>query len=235
MSRALTFNDVILTPIIHQNRFWIRSAELARALGYSDTRKIAQLYERNADEFTSEMTQVIELSGVPKMSTPENLKYKARIFSLRGCHLLAMFARTPVAKEFRRWVLDVLDTLTKDSLEAQARRYALASECAWRQGYDEGRASALPDLLAAERAARKEAASAMLALKPRQRVLLKKALRYTAMGLSSREISKLLDCAHREAGQLLSTARKNGLLPLAVKSAVTENHAHLRMVQGRLS
>lgn len=34
---------------------------------------------------------------------------KVRIFSLRGCHLLAMFARTPVAKAFRRWVLDVIE------------------------------------------------------------------------------------------------------------------------------
>ena len=32
-----------------------------------------------------------------------------RVFSLRGAHLLAMFARTPKAKEFRRWVLDILD------------------------------------------------------------------------------------------------------------------------------
>src|SRR5690606_26085950 len=29
--------------------------------------------------------------------------------SLRGCHLLAMFARTDIAKQFRKWVLDVLD------------------------------------------------------------------------------------------------------------------------------
>jgi hypothetical protein len=36
-------------------------------------------------------------------------KQQVRIFSLRGCHLLAMFARTPVAKEFRKWVLDVID------------------------------------------------------------------------------------------------------------------------------
>jgi prophage antirepressor-like protein len=36
---------------------------------------------------------------------------KTRIFSLRGAHLLAMFARTKVAKEFRRWVLDILDAL----------------------------------------------------------------------------------------------------------------------------
>ena len=111
MEMALTFNDVILSPITYQNCLWIRAAELARALGYSDTRKITHLYERNADEFTPEMTQVIEIADVPEMGTLENLRRKARIFSLRGCHLVAMFARTPVAKAFRRWVLDVLDKL----------------------------------------------------------------------------------------------------------------------------
>ncbi len=32
-----------------------------------------------------------------------------RVFSLRGAHLIAMFARTEIAKEFRKWVLDILD------------------------------------------------------------------------------------------------------------------------------
>lgn len=34
---------------------------------------------------------------------------KVRVFSLRGAHLIAMFASTPVAKEFRRWVLDLIE------------------------------------------------------------------------------------------------------------------------------
>lgn len=111
MTQALIFNEITLSPVTYQNSLWIRATELARALGYSDTRKITHLYERNADEFTSEMTQVIEIADVPEMGTLENLRRKARIFSLRGCHLVAMFARTPVAKAFRRWVLDVLDKL----------------------------------------------------------------------------------------------------------------------------
>ena len=111
MTQALTFNDITLTPVTYQNSLWIRATELARALGYSDTRKITHLYERNADEVTPEMTQVIDIADVPEMGTLENLRRKARIFSLRGCHLVAMFARTPVAKAFRRWVLDVLDKL----------------------------------------------------------------------------------------------------------------------------
>ena len=114
MNNSLSFKDVTLTPVFYQNNLWIRAAELARALGYSDTRKIAHLYERNADEFTPEMSQLIKISGVPEMGTSENLRHKTRIFSLRGCHLLAMFARTPVAKEFRKWVLDVLQELSEE-------------------------------------------------------------------------------------------------------------------------
>ncbi|OOC12774.1 hypothetical protein BM451_14785 [Dickeya dadantii] len=47
---------------------------------------------------------------------------KIRIFSLRGAHPLAMFARTPVAKESRRWVLDILGQ------EVMTRGYQLKSE-----------------------------------------------------------------------------------------------------------
>lgn len=118
MSQALTFNEVTLSPVTHQSSLWIRAAELARALGYSDTRKVTHLYERNSDEFTPDMTQVIEIPEVPELGTSKNLINKARIFSLRGCHLLAMFARTPVAKAFRRWVLDVLDRLAAEERAA---------------------------------------------------------------------------------------------------------------------
>lgn len=105
MTTALTFNSITLSPIPHQNSPWIRSVELARALGYSDESSVGRIYKRNAEEFTPEMTQVIEISDTVNLTVP------TRIFSLRGCHLVAMFARTPVAKAFRRWVLDVLDKL----------------------------------------------------------------------------------------------------------------------------
>lgn len=39
----------------------------------------------------------------------ENLEKTIRIFSLRGSHLIGMFAKTSIAKEFRKWVLDVLE------------------------------------------------------------------------------------------------------------------------------
>ena len=111
MEAALTFNEISFTPVTHQNRLWIRAGELARALGFSREDKVTRLYQRHADEFTSDMTQLIEIVDNPTLGRSTNLSNYARIFSLRGCHLLAMFARTPVAKAFRRWVLDVLDRL----------------------------------------------------------------------------------------------------------------------------
>ena len=104
MEMALTFNGITLSPIPHQNSPWIRSVELARALGYSSEKSVSNIYNRNQDEFSNDMSVVINLSTT---DTPA----PSRIFSLRGCHLVAMFARTPVAKAFRRWVLDVLDML----------------------------------------------------------------------------------------------------------------------------
>lgn len=120
MTQALTFNDVTLTPISHQNSLWIRAAELARALGYGRENQVSRLYRSNADEFTPEMTQVIEISDGPE----SGLSIRSRIFSLRGCHLVAMFARTPVAKAFRRWVLDVLEKYAAEQQSASSHPLA---------------------------------------------------------------------------------------------------------------
>ena len=107
MSQALCFNEISFTPVTHQNSLWIRAVELARALGYSSEKSVSNIYNRNQDEFSNEMSVVINLSTTASPAP-------TRIFSLRGCHLLAMFARTPVAKQFRRWVLDVLDKLAEE-------------------------------------------------------------------------------------------------------------------------
>ena len=105
MSHSLCFNDFTFSPIIRDNQPWIRATELARALGYGRENQVSRLYRNNADEFTPDMTQLVEITAQPQ----NGAEGRARIFSLRGCHLLAMFARTPVAKAFRKWVLDVIE------------------------------------------------------------------------------------------------------------------------------
>lgn len=110
MTTALCFNDFTFSPVTRDNQPWFKSSELARALGYKREDILSKLYRKNADEFTSDMTQIVENIAEHRNGVPGNLSDgRARIFSLRGCHLLAMFARTPVAKSFRRWVLDVIE------------------------------------------------------------------------------------------------------------------------------
>ncbi|ENT4888778.1 Bro-N domain-containing protein [Salmonella enterica] len=101
------FHGVNLIPVKDVAGIWLTSADIAKALGYASTKSISNLYSGNSEEFTDAMTMVI---GVMTNGINNNLREKkVRIFSLRGAHLIAMFARTPKAKEFRRWVLDILD------------------------------------------------------------------------------------------------------------------------------
>ena len=107
-SIALSFNNVDLTPIDNgDGQIWVTSSELAKAIGYKSSKSITNLYNANAREFTDSMTLVIE--SVTKGFGSGNSKKPVRIFSLRGCHLIGMFARTKIAQDFRIWVLNVLD------------------------------------------------------------------------------------------------------------------------------
>jgi len=104
---SLTFNAIQFHPIQqNDDQIWITSSELARALGYAREDSVSRIYDRKSDEFTSDMTTTVKLTVVRATGSVE---MDNRIFSLRGCHLITFFARTPVAKEFRKWVLDILD------------------------------------------------------------------------------------------------------------------------------
>lgn len=103
MTTQLAFHDTQFNTITHNNQIWLSSKDLAKVLQYATSTAVTVLYNKNTDEFTDGMSQVVE------STTSGNYRKKVRIFSLRGARLVAIFARTPVAKEFRRWVLDVLD------------------------------------------------------------------------------------------------------------------------------
>lgn len=121
---ALTFKSKVFNAISLSGQPWLTLPDIADALyrkggdqsdppfakGVSQVvhpstnaiRQVQKLFQRHADEFTPGMTALVELATAGG-------KQMVRVFSLRGAHLLAMFARTQVAKEFRRWVLDILD------------------------------------------------------------------------------------------------------------------------------
>lgn len=100
------FQDVELHPVERSGNLWFSSSDLAKALGYKKTDAVTQIYSRYSDEFAANMSTTLRERVVRKTGAVEMV---VRFFSLRGAHLVAMFASTPKAKEFRRWVLDILD------------------------------------------------------------------------------------------------------------------------------
>jgi len=98
---ALSFQNTQFNIVDRNSEPWLRVHQIGEALGYKNPdRSLTNLYNANADEFTDSMTALIELDT-------EGGKQQVRVFSLRGCHLLAMLSRTKIAKDFRKWVLDI--------------------------------------------------------------------------------------------------------------------------------
>lgn len=87
------FHGVELVPTRDMHGVWFTSSNIASALKYANSRAVTMIYNKYSDEFSAGMTQVLEVS------TSGNYRKKVRVFSLRGAHLIAMFARTPVAKD----------------------------------------------------------------------------------------------------------------------------------------
>ena len=111
---ALVFDDTVFSVVDRDGQPWLRGPEIANALGYERADAVARIHKRNADEFTQDMTDTVNLT------VSGNLQSSTRIFSLRGAYLLGMFASTPPAKRFRRWVLDVLEGKAQPVRAAQA-------------------------------------------------------------------------------------------------------------------
>lgn len=101
--KPLAFHNVQFDVVDRQGQPWLKANQIGLALGYADESSITRIYARNADEFTNSMTCSVKLTDQTSQMR------EVRIFSLRGCHLLAMLARTDVAKAFRKWVLDLID------------------------------------------------------------------------------------------------------------------------------
>ncbi len=101
------FQDKEIELVNIDGKAYMRSSDVARALEYDRADYVSRIYDRNSDEFTPDMSFTVNLTvkgygnGISKRPV--------RVFSIRGCHLIAMLANTPIAKAFRSWCLDVLE------------------------------------------------------------------------------------------------------------------------------
>lgn len=129
MTTALTFQNTHFDVVEQNDQVWLSATDIAKALGYAREDSVSRIYDRNSDEFSSAMSMTVNLTvnGINN-----SLRKKAsRIFSLRGAHLIAMFSRTPIAKQFRKWVLDVLDKETQPQLITPVQAKPIIKESNW--------------------------------------------------------------------------------------------------------
>lgn len=131
----LQFHKTTLHPVAIDGKQWFTANEIGEALGYANGRKaILNLYNENAAEFDGTMTKIVatglssnqgqtseDLAGFdPETGSNLGGNPNKRFFSLRGMHLIGMKARTERAAEFRSWVLDVLEGVSKPVIEPLA-------------------------------------------------------------------------------------------------------------------
>ncbi|MDQ2822055.1 MAG: hypothetical protein M3Y65_16945 [Pseudomonadota bacterium] len=107
----LKFNDHKFAIVERDGKTWLTAADIATALGYSRSDQVSRIFLRHEREFSPSMTMLFRNTTLGFAVQPSD----ARLFSLRGAHLIGMFARTSKGVEFRKWVLDQLD-----AVEAQA-------------------------------------------------------------------------------------------------------------------
>ncbi len=97
MNNIVAFNNQNIELIRHNGQLYMSGAQIGRVIELSQSDGVAKIYNRHQDEFINDMTTTIRQG-----------RSTVRIFNREGAWLIGMFARTPKAAEFRRWVLKVL-------------------------------------------------------------------------------------------------------------------------------
>lgn len=107
--KELMFQNQAIRLVERDGKKWASAADIARALGYANADKVTRIFDRHKIEFSSSMTMLSMVQDLDSQTGCPGQFRTARVFSLRGAHLIAMFSRTGKSQEFRRWVLDVLE------------------------------------------------------------------------------------------------------------------------------
>lgn len=124
--KELMFQNQTIRLIEKDGKQWASAADIARALGYARADKVTRIFDKHRAEFTDSMTTLTMVQDLEPRNGGAGQFRTARVFSLRGAHLIGMFSRTAKAQEFRRWVLDVIEqrhaapSLVQEWFEARA-------------------------------------------------------------------------------------------------------------------
>ena len=136
--KTVQFNNHNIKIIEYKGQQYISGPDIERSLEYQKQGKVAEIYNRYKDEFDPEMSIILDTPdlGVSRKSSncnfqtisdsdlklrKNNLRCNIRYYNRRGAYLIAMLSRTKTAKNFRKWVLDILENKTVADLTANQK------------------------------------------------------------------------------------------------------------------
>lgn len=114
MNNVVEFNSHKLDVITYNNEYCFQSQQIVDALEMDSRQQLNNIYRRHKSEFDG-------FSYLPKSGRP-------RLFNREGAWLIGMFARTPKAAEFRKWVLKVLGAVADSANNAPTGKAVTVSE-----------------------------------------------------------------------------------------------------------
>lgn len=112
-TQVVEFNHQNIELISKNNQLYMTGAQIGRVIELSQNDGVAKIYGRHKSEFTDEMTITIRQG-----------RSTVRLYNREGAWLIGMFARTPKAAEFRKWVLKVLGAVA----DGQSDKPVIVSE-----------------------------------------------------------------------------------------------------------
>ena len=113
MNNVVQFNNHNIDIITYNGQTWMAGSQIGKVLGYENAAKaVHNIYTSHKDEFDNGMSCTLK-------TRVQGQLHKTRIFNREGAWLIGMFARTPKAVEFRKWVLKVLGAVADKAVQSE--------------------------------------------------------------------------------------------------------------------
>lgn len=113
-NNLVQFNNHNIELIDHNGQLYMTGSQIGEVLEYEDAAKaVHNIYTNHRDEFGEDMSCTLKtrVNGINRLS---------RVYNREGAWLIGMFARTPKAAEFRKWVLRVLGAVADNQIAPAA-------------------------------------------------------------------------------------------------------------------
>lgn len=109
-NQVVSFGNRDIELVQNGGQYWLTGSQIGRMLEYDNAAKAIQnIYTNHKEEFTDEMSCTLKTRVQGQM-------HLSRLYNREGAWLIGMFARTPKAADFRKWVLRVLGAVADNQL-----------------------------------------------------------------------------------------------------------------------